>query len=255
MQHKQNVRTVSFCCCTRPHSFKMPRRKRYKSRGRKRRYRRKSRAVMRRTKRLRTLQPKRLYRSLIYASNFNLNVTASGFPVFYHFSANGLFDPDLTGAGHQPMGFDQIMPLYNNYVVISASITCTFSGRPSDASTNSIQMVGIKNADSVHALSVLSTSLIEQRKINYKFLNWNSGGSSVKTVKQHQKSWKMLGLSSPFSDVTYRGSVSGNPATFTEFLCLTGPLDNVTDTTLLNCQARIVYHCCFINPQTDLAES
>lgn len=34
---------------------------------------------------------------------------------------NSVFDPDRTGAGHQPYGFDQLTPIYNRYRVISCS--------------------------------------------------------------------------------------------------------------------------------------
>lgn len=43
----------------------------------------------------------------------------------YYFSANGLFDPNITGTGHQPMGFDQMMLMYNQYTVVSSKISCT----------------------------------------------------------------------------------------------------------------------------------
>jgi len=41
----------------------------------------------------------------------------------YFFTANGLFDPNITGTGHQPMGFDQLMLLYEQYTVINSKIT------------------------------------------------------------------------------------------------------------------------------------
>lgn len=39
----------------------------------------------------------------------------------YH--ANGIFDPDVTGVGHQPRGHDQYAVLYNDYVVLGSKIT------------------------------------------------------------------------------------------------------------------------------------
>jgi hypothetical protein len=35
----------------------------------------------------------------------------------YKFNLNGLFDPDLTGTGHQPYGYDQISTFYARWVV------------------------------------------------------------------------------------------------------------------------------------------
>lgn len=39
----------------------------------------------------------------------------------YLYNLNSLFDPDRTGTGHQPMGFDNMSLLYNRYRVISCS--------------------------------------------------------------------------------------------------------------------------------------
>jgi hypothetical protein len=38
------------------------------------------------------------------------------------YSASGLYDPDVTGTGHQPMGFDQLMAFYDHYLVERARI-------------------------------------------------------------------------------------------------------------------------------------
>lgn len=56
------------------------------------------------------------YRELVQLS------TAAGGMGRYSFSCNGMFDPNLTGTGHQPMYFDQLSALYNHYTVIGAKI-------------------------------------------------------------------------------------------------------------------------------------
>jgi hypothetical protein len=51
---------------------------------------------------------------------------ASGILDTHYFSANGIFDPDITGTGHQPIGFDQAMLFFEQYVVFRSTITVTF---------------------------------------------------------------------------------------------------------------------------------
>jgi len=68
------------------------------------------------------------YGQLYYDHALGLTAPVSGNAVSYFFTANGMFDPDITGTGHQPMGFDQMMLLYNQCTVVHSSITVTFYG-------------------------------------------------------------------------------------------------------------------------------
>lgn len=49
------------------------------------------------------------------------------------YNLNSLYDPDYTGSGHQPYGFDQIMATYNKYRVNRVSYKITFTTPGADA--------------------------------------------------------------------------------------------------------------------------
>lgn len=53
---------------------------------------------------------------LKYSDTLTLNL---GNSYQYVFNLNSLFDPNRTGTGHQPYGFDQLSAIYNRYRVIS----------------------------------------------------------------------------------------------------------------------------------------
>lgn len=50
---------------------------------------------------------------------------------FWRFNLNSIYDPNRTGTGHQPYGFDQLSALYNRYRVIACSYTVSCSSTAS----------------------------------------------------------------------------------------------------------------------------
>lgn len=70
--------------------------------------------------------PTRFETKLNYTDEFDVTVTAGVMNV-YTFNANALFDPDQTGTGHQPLGFDQYAVQYSRYRVLNVSYTAYMS--------------------------------------------------------------------------------------------------------------------------------
>lgn len=74
-----------------------------------------------RTQFRRAIVPKTVSTILTYATKFNLTSVAGA--IFQQiFRGNSIFDPDQTGAGHQPRGFDQLATLYGRYKVFRSKL-------------------------------------------------------------------------------------------------------------------------------------
>lgn len=65
-------------------------------------------------------------RMVLRYSDFVTITSAAGVLGNYKFRANGLYDPDVTGTGHQPMYFDNYMAIYNHFTVLKSKITWKF---------------------------------------------------------------------------------------------------------------------------------
>jgi len=70
--------------------------------------------------------PKQLMNTVVYCETVQRTMTA-GVASQYQFSCNGLFDPNITGTGRQPMYFDQLSALYNHYTVLRSRISVTWA--------------------------------------------------------------------------------------------------------------------------------
>jgi uncharacterized membrane protein len=70
----------------------------------------------------------------VYAEQFSLNsaTLSSLFGSEKSFRLNDLFDPDFTGVGHQPFGFDQIKQFYKRFIVDRCAVEVTFSDPSTD---------------------------------------------------------------------------------------------------------------------------
>ena len=101
---------------------------------------------------------------------------SSGARALNIFSANGIYDPDITGVGHQPLYRDQWAAIYSHYVVIGSKITVTFN---SNQTTN--QLVGIRGEDDSTVTSTVTT-LMEGNNSVWAIVSQNAGGHNQKTL-------------------------------------------------------------------------
>ncbi len=119
--------------------FRRPRRRRSK---RKRRSRRRSKRK-RRSNYGTTVIPRQILSNMTivkipYVTSYTGVLDFSSAWTFDHvFSAGSCWDPDVTGSGHQPYGFDQWAALYRTYTVLSCTCS-TFTSLPNSPPANSI---------------------------------------------------------------------------------------------------------------------
>lgn len=76
----------------------------------------------------RAVVPRRKFKNLYYHDTIAINDAGGDFN--YIFKVNSLFDPDLTGVGHQPRGLDQWAAFYRQYKVHAVKATVRFNGDP-----------------------------------------------------------------------------------------------------------------------------
>lgn len=139
-----------------------------------------------------------------YSEAVTLNPGAGGACSVYTAAANGLWDVSISGVGHQPRGWDEIIPLYNHAIVIGSKIKVEFLNRDGAAA----QLVGIA-LRSGSATEVDPNNYLEGGHVTYKTLN--STGGADKATMDMTFSNSFLGISDPLSTAIVRNSDSANP--------------------------------------------
>lgn len=131
---------------------------------------------------------------------------------FNTFSMNSLFDPNTTGTGHQPMGFDQLAAIYNRYIVTGAKITATFAFSPADAQPSWVGLTVHENS-TFSGTSTPVEELIEQGKTVYRCISAGDGGQPIVTLSRsisHRKEFSVRDLMGNIEE--YGALVTGSPA-------------------------------------------
>lgn len=222
----------------------MPRKKNYKKKyKRKRRYKRRDNnsAVLSFKN---TLPLGRTFKTkLRYAEQVTLNGGISTFADFV-FTANGLYDPSVSGAGHQPYGFDQIMPMYDHYTVIGAKCHVTFY----NTDTSIPQLVGIVVRDNNTSITNIEDTI---EGASAKTMMTGTSGSSRDTVSLTYtlNPNKYLGVSKPMASHDVRGGVGSNPAEQCYFHIVAGGSPGIADAQPVYASVLIEYVAVFSEPK------
>lgn len=130
-------------------------------------------------------------------------------PVFTQvFRGNGCFDPDITGSGAQPTGFDQYMALYKNFRVIRSKIRVSvLSGSTAAAAGQAIVVV---RADAASGASLASDPLGALCSTNATHRVVQSFPAPGVRMEMNRTTSRMLSLSPDLPDLL--GDASADPA-------------------------------------------
>lgn len=155
-------------------------------------------------------------------------------------TANGLFDPDITGSGHQPRGFDQLMPLYDHYAVKKATVVAKFSN---DASNDPVMCFVIVRDKSTPIAS--GTDAGEHRHVKYGWCTRDNPLTISYTVDIAQ----FLGRKNVMCEDDLHGTASTNPTEQVYFQLLVGDVQGATFTSPVSCAYTVYYHTALIEPK------
>lgn len=166
--------------------------------------------------------PKRLTMAHRYFEIVNVTCT-SGLLGNYLFSCNNLYDPNYTGTGHQPMLYDQMIALYNHWVVIGAKIKVKVSH---SGNTNYAANCGVYINDDTTVTPGSLASMVEQGQCSsYKMIPPQSNETFTFNCKWSPK--KVFG-GSILGNPNLQGAAATGPAESSYFNIFVQPVDGIS---------------------------
>lgn len=150
------------------------------------------------------------------------------------FSCTGLYDPDVTGTGHQPLGFDQWMQFYDHYTVLGAKISVTALNN----NTGDAFCVGLVVKDSLTAITEIPR--LKEQSSNYKYIA-RAGSKDMVSLSRKFSTKKFFSKGHVMDDPELKGTISTNPTEQAYFHLWCCPFDEASDEGTLRCNVQIDY--------------
>lgn len=181
--------------------------------------------------------PDRFITKMRYSSLHAL-VTGGAGPVTHQFRINSIYDPDLTGGGHQPLGHDQFQTLYLRYVVRGMSYVVTFTNQ----STTDYADIAIVFHPNTSMASAMSTAL-ESTYCRRGVVGPETGSRNVLIMKGYMSVAKIRGISRTKvnNENDYNALFGANPI-ITPCMTLYAENQNVAAAIQVNARVDLVYY-------------
>lgn len=187
-----------------------------------------------------------------YADKFSIN--SSGATNYYQFVCNGIFDPNYSGTGHQPLLHDQCALFYSQYVVEKAHIRVSLWSQ--DSSTNYQSVVGVFVNDNTTLETGTSVgTLIEQDRGSWKLLSHRTDVEKPVVVEADFVATNFFNKKAPTDDPDIGAQFGANPANKAYFTVFQQAADGEsTDTPIIYGLAVIDYDVRLLKPM-EITES
>lgn len=195
---------------------------------------------------------RRQFATLRYFDIVSVN-PSTGNAADYVFSANGVFDPDVTGTGHQPRGFDQLTTLYDSFVVTKSTIRATVFPSPTTTVTSPGYLVVSLRSISTAATTVNNVMEYATKKtISYGHTS-GTGSTPImlappKTVVYSANPNGFLGRHSPLEDDSLKSTATSNPDDQAFWHVNIVPIKTGSDTDAVTIGVELEYQGYFLEP-------
>lgn len=127
-----------------------------------------------------SVRPDRLLVKLPYHDTFQLNAPV-GLGTSQVMNLNSIYDPDRSGTGHQPLGYDQWSQFYKKYRVFKVAYDITFTNDAGGGTAGTVVAIVNQNGSGVAAGSV-GDATFEQPHVRKGVLG-NSNSASSRSFK------------------------------------------------------------------------
>ncbi len=164
--------------------------------------------------------PKSMLMRLRYVTSVAVDCPA-GSMADHLFRCNGMYDPDQTGIGHQPLGFDQAMAIYDHYTVVGAKIKVSLQNSLDQDQVQALTpgAWGLLVTDSNQGINSRYTStenLLENIETTKGMVRYTQATQSTVALKKpvlsrNFSAKKFFGVSKIVGDDLYRGTNASNP--------------------------------------------
>lgn len=151
--------------------------------------------------------------------------SSAGAVSYYRFVCNGMFDPNYSGAGHQPYYFDQMSAIYNHYTVIGAKITLKIIPQAETQKAFGISLS--QNDDAVQTATGLQNTAEQS---NGKITLFAGNGTDRIAYMTDKWSAKKTFGGSILANDNLQGSSTANPTELTFWVIAVQALDLTTTT-------------------------
>lgn len=131
--------------------------------------------------------------------------STTGSPAHYRFSTNGMYDPNITGTGHQPLYFDQMTAIYDHYCVIGSKFKISWAHTA--AEDIPVVLTTYVNDDTTEG-NANPAFQAEYQSAKYKMIVGKPVNPTVKTLRWSAR--KYFGKS-PLANTELQGTSSTNP--------------------------------------------
>ena len=157
----------------------------------------------------------------------------------YLFSANGLYDPDITGTGIQPAGYDQMMLFFEHYTVFRAHVSVVFRNQSTTLPVTVVAALRPSNSATSDYTQVMETGNAVSVKLMYAPTE-----SSIKELSMSVDLARSMGVPDLMDDPEARGDLASNPIE-QQYIHLQAFNTETVGTVNVWCEVRITYHAIF----------